>query len=95
MMDIFLLDKSKTVTSQWYTETCLSELFENLVSCSPLDSQLLQYANAYRAAAMQEFLEETEVKLLTQPEYNTDLAPCDFGLFPYIKLSMKGRQIRI
>ena len=40
---------------------------------------------------MQEFLDGMEVQLLEQPAYCPDLAPCDFGLFTYIKLRMKGR----
>ena len=49
-----LLEKSKTVTTKWYTKTCLPQLFENLVFRAPLDSFFLHYANApaHRAFAM-------------------------------------------
>ena len=93
IIETVLLDKSKTVTSQWYTETCLPQLFKNLVYRSPLDSWFLHQDNTlvHQAATTQEFLEGAEVKLLKHPAYSPDLAPCDFGLFPYVKLRMKGR----
>ena len=78
------LKKSKTVTAKWYTETCLPQLFENLVSHALLNSWFLYHGNApaHRAFATQEFLERMEVQLLEHPAYSPDLAPCDFGLFP-------------
>ena len=90
------LEKSKTFTAKWYTETCLPQLFENLVSRAPLDSWFLHHANApaHRAFAKQEFLEGMEVQLLEHPAYSPDLllVPCDFCLLPYVKLRMKGRR---
>ena len=41
---------------------------------------------------LQEFLEKARVKLLKHPAYNSDLAPCHFSLFPYVKLRMKDRR---
>ena len=86
------LDKSKTVIAKLYTETCFSQLFENLVSHAPLDSWFLYHDNApaHRAFATQEFLDGMAVQLLEHPVYSPDLAPCDFGLFPYVKLGLKG-----
>ena len=49
-------------------------------------------APAYWASATQEFLEGMEVQILEHPAYSPDLAPCDFGLFPYVELRMKGRR---
>ena len=53
------LEKSKTVTAKWYTETCLLQLFKDLVSRAPLDSWFLHHNNAQtnRAFATQEFLQ--------------------------------------
>ena len=67
------LEKSKTVTAKWYTETCLSQLFENLVSHPPLDSWFLYHDNkpVHRAFAMQKFLEGMEIQLLKHPAYTT------------------------
>ena len=73
---------------------CLPQLFENLVSRWPLNSWFLHHDNApaQRATAAEKFLEEVKVKLLKQPTCSSDLAPCDFGLFPYVKLKMKSRR---
>ena len=88
------LGKSKTVIAKLYTETCLPQLFENLVSRAPLDSWFRHYDNApaHRAFTTQEFLVGMEVQLLEHPAYSPDLAPCDFGLFPYVKLRMISRR---
>ena len=88
-----LLEKSKTATAKWYTETCLPQLFEKLVSRASLDSCFLYHNNApaHRAFATQEFLEGIKVQLLEHPAYSPEIAPCDFGLFSDIKLRMKGR----
>ena len=51
------LEKSKTITAKCYTEACLPQLFENLVSHAPLNSWFLHHNNAHRAFATQEFLE--------------------------------------
>ena len=51
------LEKSKTVTAKWYTETCLPQLFVNLVCHALLDSWFLHHDNApaHWAFATQEF----------------------------------------
>ena len=38
------------------------------------------------------FLEAMEVQRLEDPAYSPDLALCDFGLFPSVKLGMKGQR---
>ena len=93
-METILSDRSKTVTSKWDSETGLPQLFENLVSRSPMDSWFLHHDNAraHRTANAQEFLDEAEVKLLKHPAYSPDLAQTDFGSFPYVKLRMKSRR---
>jgi hypothetical protein len=39
-----------------------------------------------------EKIEERDFILAPQPSYSPDLAPCDFFLFGYRKLSLEGRQ---
>ena len=82
---------------KWYTETCLPQFLENLVSRAPSNSWFLHHENspAHRAFATQEFLEGMEVQtvqLLEHLAYSPDLAPYGFGLFLYVKLRMKGRR---
>jgi len=38
------------------------------------------------------FLEKHHITQVCQPPYSPDLAPCDFRLFPKVKLPFKGRR---
>ncbi|KAG5346605.1 SETMR methyltransferase, partial [Acromyrmex charruanus] len=38
-----------------------------------------------------QFLARNRVSVLNHPPYSPDLAPCDFSLFPKLKLKLKGR----
>jgi len=40
---------------------------------------------------MREFLAQNSIITLPHPPYSPDLAPCDFFLFPKMKLQLKGR----
>ena len=39
---------------------------------------------------MTEFLAKHETKVIAQPPYSTDFAPCDFFLFLKLKYSLRG-----
>ena len=56
-------------------------------------SWFLLHDNAplHRAVAVQEFLARKQVCLLLHPPYSADLSPCDYFLFPKLKLPLKGR----
>jgi hypothetical protein len=41
---------------------------------------------------MREFLTHNSIITLPHPPYSTGLAPCDFFLFPKMKLQLKGRR---
>jgi len=41
---------------------------------------------------MPEFLAHNSIIALPQPPYSPDMAPCDFFLFPKMKLQLKGRR---
>jgi hypothetical protein len=41
---------------------------------------------------MCEFLAHNSIIALLHPPYSPDLAPCDFFLFPKMKLQLKGRR---
>ena len=85
------LDKSKTITAKWYTETFLPKLFGNFIFHVPLDFWFLHHDNppAHQAFATQEFLEGMGVQILEHPANSSYLAPCDFSLFPYVKQTNK------
>jgi hypothetical protein len=39
-----------------------------------------------------QFLAKNKIAVIPHPLYSPDLAPCDFFLFPKLKLKLKGRQ---
>ena len=54
-------------------------------------SRLLYHDNApaHNAVEIRQFLAKNNVAVLEQPPYFTDLAPCDFFLFPKLKKVIK------
>ena len=40
---------------------------------------------------MNEFLAKKFISVVPQPPYSPDLSPCDFFLFPKLKIHLKGR----
>jgi transposase len=48
---------------------------------APADASLL----------IRDFLANSNITVLPQPPYSTDLAPADFFLFPKLKFTLKGR----
>ena len=48
-------------------------------------------APVHQAVAVQEFLARKQVCVLNHPPYSPDLYPCDYFLFPKLKLPLKGR----
>jgi hypothetical protein len=49
-------------------------------------------APAHTALSIQEFLAEKKIPVVHHPPYSPDLAPCDFFLFPRIKMKLKERR---
>jgi histone-lysine N-methyltransferase SETMAR len=47
---------------------------------------------SHRSLITCEFLAHNSIITLPHPPYSPDLAPCDFFLFPKIKLQLKGRR---
>jgi len=45
----------------------------------------------HQAVAVQEFLAQKQVCVLHHPPYSPVLSPCDYFLFPKLKLPLKGR----
>ena len=48
-------------------------------------------APAHRYFKVSQFLAKNNMTVIPHPPYSTNLAPCDFFLFPKLKLRMKGR----
>jgi hypothetical protein len=53
---------------------------------------LLHHDNALSDTSVltQQFLAKYEMAVIPHPMYSPDLAPCDFFLFPKMKLKLKG-----
>ena len=49
-------------------------------------------APSHRALATREFVAHNNVTTFPHPPYSPDLAPCDFFLFPKMRLQLKGRR---
>jgi histone-lysine N-methyltransferase SETMAR len=52
----------------------------------------LDNAPAHTSHVVREFLTKNNVTTVTHPAYSPDLAPCDFYVFPKMKLRLKGRR---
>jgi hypothetical protein len=63
---------------------CLKILTENLLTCATL----LHYDNAPAQTSLKttEFVTDNNVVIIPHPPYSPDLAPCDFVLFPILKM---------
>jgi transposase len=49
-------------------------------------------APLYTAVLTHQFLAKNKIAVIPHPPYSPDLAPCDFFLFPKMKLKLKGRR---
>jgi transposase len=47
---------------------------------------------AHASLVVRQFLASTKTTVIPQPPYSPDLAPCDYFLFPKMKLKLKGRR---
>ena len=52
----------------------------------------LDNAPAHSSNLVQEFLAKHKIVLLRQPPYSPDIAPCDFWMFPKLKMALKGKR---
>jgi len=48
-------------------------------------------AHAHTSLVVREFLTKSNMTTVPHPAYSPDLAPCEFYVFPKIKLLLKGR----
>jgi len=87
----------QTVNSGFYCEV-LRRLRENLRRHRPQfwreRTWLLHHDNApsHTSVLTHYFLAKNKIAVIPHPPYSPDLAPCDFFLFPKLKLKLKGRR---
>jgi len=84
-----------TVKADFYCDV-LSRLRENVRRKKPQKWQnqklIIHHDNApaHRSFKVSQFLAKNNMTVILHPPYSSDLAPCDFFLFPKVKLRMKG-----
>ena len=49
-------------------------------------------APAHSSNLVQQFLAKHKMVQLRQPPYSPDIAPCDFCMFPNLKMTLKGKR---
>jgi histone-lysine N-methyltransferase SETMAR len=85
----------QTVTGNYYLEV-LKRLMVRIRRIRPEyrdpESWSLLHDNApsHNSLIVRRFLARNQVCVLNHPPYSPDLAPCDFSLFPKLKLELKG-----
>jgi hypothetical protein len=86
-----------TVNAKFYCDV-LRRLRENMSRKRPgkwrTNNWVLHHDNApaYTALAVQHFLASKNMTVVPHLPYSPDLAPCDFFLFPKMKIKLKGRR---
>jgi hypothetical protein len=88
--------KGQTVNSGFQCEV-LRRLRKNMRRRRPNFGEkiwLLHHDNApsHNSAFTQQFLAKLEMAVIRHPPYSSDLLPCDFFLFPKMKLMLKRRR---
>ena len=87
--------EGQTVTGSFYLSV-LEHLWKRIRRVRPEFSApgswfLHDNAPVHRAVAVQDFLARKQVCMLSHPPYSPNLSPCDYFLFPKLKLPLKGR----
>ena len=49
-------------------------------------------ASCHTSLLVRQFLSNKNITVCLHPPYSPDLAPCDFWVFPKLKITMKGKQ---
>ena len=82
----------QTVTQYFYKEI-LERLQKRVlrVRANTARNWILQHDNApsHTALSVQQCLTSKRISVLPQPPYSPDIAPCDFFLFPRVKMAVK------
>lgn len=87
----------QTVNKEYYLDV-LRRLRENIrrkrQELWKENSWILHHDNApsHKAIIVQEFLTKNSTQVIEQAPYSPDMAPCDFFLFPRLKLLLRGRR---
>ena len=89
--------KGKSITEKYYKDVVLKKLKKYYQKRRPATGfkhvrLLHDNAPAHTSAIVTAFLKKEKVSVLPHPPYSPDLAPCDFFLFPKLKVFLAGRK---
>ena len=92
-MHIDCIESGIIVTCYYYIENSLKPLFHEIKKQRPKSGTLsmkILHDNmkSHVTKAVLSYLEEENIINIRQPHYSTDLVPCEFQLFDYIKCSL-------
>ncbi|XP_026811283.1 histone-lysine N-methyltransferase SETMAR-like [Rhopalosiphum maidis] len=86
--------QGQTVNQHFYKEV-LEKLRKRVIRVRPniKNTWVLHHDNApcHTAISISQFLATKNIPVAPQPPYSPNLSPCDFFLFPRIKIHLKGR----
>ena len=98
IVHVQFLPQGQTINQNNYKNIlqCVMRLMRKKKELWVMRSWLLHHNNApaHNALGIWEFLAKNNIALLEQPAYSTDLAPCDFFLFPKLKEVIKGTRFQ-
>ena len=89
--------RGQTINKEYYGEV-LKRLRDAVKRKRPRfwssDDRLLHHDNApaHSSNLEQQFLAKHKIKKLRQPPHNPDIAPCDFRMFPKLKMALNGKR---
>ena len=84
-----------TITATYYTTSVLPKNLLHIQSTARTrprsQIQLHPVAAPHKARITLTYLDDNGIRLMEQPQYSPDLAPCDFWLFPKLKSAPAGK----
>ena len=89
--------RGQTINKEYYVEV-LKTLRDAVRRKRPCfwssGNWLLHHDNApaHSSNLVQQFLAKHKIVQLRLPAYSPDIAPCDFWMFPKLKMALKGKQ---
>jgi transposase len=100
MLKKFENPSTKTVVEQFMTSQTpmgsVKRVYHEILTEYPCTcaAMLLHHDNAPAHTSLKttEFVTNNNMVIVPRPPYSPDLAPCDFGLFPKLKLKLKRRR---
>ncbi|KAI6654415.1 Transposase [Oopsacas minuta] len=87
-------ESGKDVIATFFTEQMLPNLIKNIEKYRPKTGTrgtkiLIDNPSSHTAKLTKNFLDVEGLELLPHPSYSPDLAPCDFWLFPKLKIYLQ------